>query len=136
MKSARTYQVHCRNSRAIDFPSLSLSFLLLFLLTLHSITAPLDHLVTLISTTTQVGDTTRLPRPRPQANPKPGKPPLDMGLPDRTGDPGDSEFARPTIPSSIPNGSTPGSSEKYGTDRDFPFVDHVACFLWSVFLSS
>ena len=53
-----------------------------------------------------------------------------MGLPDRTGEPGDSEFGRPNIPSSIPNGSTSGGSEKYGTDRDFPFVDHVACFLW------
>jgi hypothetical protein len=58
-----------------------------------------------------------------------------MGLPDRTGEPGDSEFGRPNIPSSVPNGSTPGGSEKYGTDRDFPFVDHVACFLWYVFSS-
>jgi len=52
------------------------------------------------------------------------------GLPDRTGDPGESEFGRPSVPSSLPNGSTADSEGKYGSDKEYPFINYVACFLW------
>jgi len=52
------------------------------------------------------------------------------GPPDRTGDPGESEFGRPSVPSSLPNGSTADSEGKYGSDKEYPFINYVACFLW------